>query len=64
MGNQWDIICVIKHKDHMNVGSIPYIKGYHLFYVRIKVGQYNVVSIIIVDKDQLRVVTSDIVLDV
>ena len=43
----------------MKVGSISYMKGCHLFYVAMKLGQYYVVLKMIVDKDKLRVVTSD-----
>ena len=56
--NQWNILCVVEHKDYKKEGFKIFIKGYKLYYTELTTGDYSGVLIILRDHYQPKVVIS------
>ena len=59
LSEQWDVLCVVEHKDHRNAGLISYSKGYTLCYAGNVHGEYSGIVMFIRDKFQPKVIVSD-----
>ena len=47
--NQWDVLCVVEHKEHKNAGLMLNTKGYTLCYSGKVKGDYSRVVMFIID---------------
>ena len=58
--SEWDILCVVEHKEHAKSGSSFHHKQYHVFYAGVNGGPYSGVMLIIRDSLKPVVVQRDV----
>ena len=58
--SEWDILCVVEHKEHAKSGSSFHHKQYHVFYAGANGGPYSGVMLIIRDSLKPVVVQRDV----